>query len=229
MHNIVLLVLLGGLVGTASTSPARGARREGGAARARAAAERERLARAVHDGVLQTLAYIHRRGDEIGGEAAELSVHGRRAGAIAAPLRLGHRRPDVADAADLRGVEGARSTCGCCSPRASAPTSRVVGARPTRCCSTAPVADEVDAAVEAALDNVRRHAGAGARAWVLLEDDRRRRGDRARRRRRRRAGRLLGAAERGRLGVASRSGAGSRTSAARSTWTTRPGGGASCG
>uniref|UniRef100_UPI001F5F3E55 ATP-binding protein n=1 Tax=Actinomadura roseirufa TaxID=2094049 RepID=UPI001F5F3E55 len=32
-------------------------------------------------------------------------------------------------------------------------------------------AGEVEAAVAAALDNVRRHCGDGARAWVLLEDD----------------------------------------------------------
>lgn len=31
-------------------------------------------------------------------------------------------------------------------------------------------AREVEAAVAAALDNVRRHCGPGARAWVLLED-----------------------------------------------------------
>lgn len=33
------------------------------------------------------------------------------------------------------------------------------------------VVDEVVAAVEAALDNVRRHAGEQARAWVLLDAD----------------------------------------------------------
>ena len=40
-------------------------------------AERARLARAVHDGVLQVLALIQRRGRELGGESAEL---GRMAG-----------------------------------------------------------------------------------------------------------------------------------------------------
>ena len=34
----------------------------------------------------------------------------------------------------------------------------------------APVAAELAAAVRAALDNVARHAGPGARAWVLVED-----------------------------------------------------------
>ncbi|GAA2221335.1 ATP-binding protein [Micromonospora olivasterospora] len=35
----------------------------------------------------------------------------------------------------------------------------------------APTAAELSAAVQAALDNVRRHAGPGAHAWVLLEDE----------------------------------------------------------
>ncbi len=32
-------------------------------------------------------------------------------------------------------------------------------------------AEEIAAAVAAALDNVRQHAGAGAHTWVLVEDD----------------------------------------------------------
>jgi signal transduction histidine kinase len=35
----------------------------------------------------------------------------------------------------------------------------------------APAAKELAAAVGAALDNVRRHAGADARAWILVEDE----------------------------------------------------------
>lgn len=34
-----------------------------------------------------------------------------------------------------------------------------------------PTARELAAAVGAALDNVRRHAGDGARAWILVEDE----------------------------------------------------------
>ncbi len=91
MHNIVLLVLLGGLIGLAVDLARTGLEREEQVLLERERLhERERIARVVHDGVLQSLAYIHRRGDEIGGEAAELSVHRRRAGALAAPLRLGH-------------------------------------------------------------------------------------------------------------------------------------------
>ena len=53
--------------------------------RTAAARERERLARDIHDSVLQVLALVQRRGNEIGGEAAEL---GRLAG-VATPT-MGH-------------------------------------------------------------------------------------------------------------------------------------------
>src|SRR5690606_3051655 len=46
--------------------------------------ERERLARRIHDSVLQVLAMVKRRGGELGGEAAEL---GRLAGEQEAALR----------------------------------------------------------------------------------------------------------------------------------------------
>ena len=56
-----------------------------------AAAERARLARAVHDGVLQVLALVQRRGRELGGEAAEL---GRLAGEQESALRALIRQQD---------------------------------------------------------------------------------------------------------------------------------------
>src|SRR5207247_6189326 len=49
-----------------------------------AARERERLARGIHDSVLQVLALVQRRGAELGGESAEL---GRLAGEQEAALR----------------------------------------------------------------------------------------------------------------------------------------------
>jgi signal transduction histidine kinase len=128
-----------------------------------ARAERDRLARTVHDGVLQTLAFIHRRASDLGGETARL---GAMAGEQERILRTLVSQADleavgraVSGDADLRGllrhVEGE-------GVQLVPPADAVL--LPRR------VADEVVAAVEAALDNVRRHAGDDARAWVLLDD-----------------------------------------------------------
>ncbi|WP_318272359.1 DUF5931 domain-containing protein, partial [Microbispora triticiradicis] len=60
--------------------------------------ERERLARGIHDSVLQVLALVQRRGAEIGGEAAEL---GRLAGEQEAALRALVQAPPITRAPDL--------------------------------------------------------------------------------------------------------------------------------
>ena len=68
---VVLLLLLGSLFGLAVDLARDGQERlEAVLAERERLRERERLSRAVHDGVLQALAYIHRRGSEIGGESA---------------------------------------------------------------------------------------------------------------------------------------------------------------
>jgi signal transduction histidine kinase len=123
--------------------------------------ERERLARGIHDSVLQVLALVQRRGAELGGEAAEL---GRLAGEQEATLRalVGVREAAVpgADTADLRTLLGRYAS------------ARVSIASPaTPVLLPAHVANEIDAAVGSALDNVAIHCGPGTRAWVLLEDD----------------------------------------------------------
>ncbi|MFA1542065.1 MacS family sensor histidine kinase [Actinomadura monticuli] len=123
--------------------------------------ERERLARRIHDSVLQVLAMVQRRGGELGGEAAEL---GRLAGEQEAALRAliggAPAPPRVPDAdADLRPLLTAHAS-----------TSVTVSTPATEVPLPAHAAREVAAAVAAALDNVRRHCGGGARAWVLLED-----------------------------------------------------------
>ena len=123
--------------------------------------ERERLARTIHDSVLQVLALVQRRGAELGGEAAEL---GRLAGEQGATLRalVGVGAPTVTASGevDLRGLVGRH---------ASALVS--VGVPATPVSLPAPVAAELLAAVGSALDNVRAHAGSGAKAWVLVEDE----------------------------------------------------------
>jgi signal transduction histidine kinase len=176
--------------------------------------ERERLARDIHDSVLQVLAMVQRRGTALGGEAAEL---GRMAGEQEVALRtlvssgLVPTARASYDAALGRGVvpagagehglgdglwdggadgsggpggpgagrqdgpagedPGERGPCDLRSLLAPYTGSRVTFAEPG-----APVlletaaAKELAAAVGAALDNVGRHAGADARAWILVED-----------------------------------------------------------
>ncbi|MEU9448218.1 DUF5931 domain-containing protein [Streptomyces sp. NPDC048277] len=142
--------------------------------------ERERLARDIHDSVLQVLAMVQRRGAVLGGEAAEL---GRMAGEQEVALRTlvsGGLVPasrvseDEAEGAVVRLVE---------EPDDSGPAdlrtllARYAGSRVSLAEPGAPVplppaaARELAAAVGAALDNVRRHAGEGARAWILVEDE----------------------------------------------------------
>ncbi len=74
VNNIVLLVLLGVIVGLVVRLAFRAEAQLAEAVRRQAAtAERERLARRIHDEVLQVLALVQRRGAEIGGPTAELA------------------------------------------------------------------------------------------------------------------------------------------------------------
>ena len=116
IHNIVLLILLGWLIGLSTTLARESQRLLEVSVRAEESyTERERLARIVHDGVLQTLTFINRRGNEIGGAAQELAT-------LAADQERSLRdlvsgRPRVVDAADttdlavvLRGLADERVT-----------------------------------------------------------------------------------------------------------------------
>ena len=129
---------------------------------AAAAVERARLARAVHDGVLQVLALVQRRGAELGGEAAEL---GRLAGEQEVALRTLIRAQDavvstpneaMVDLAAASSALGTRPGVHVATPGSAVEVPRVV-------------ADELVAAVGACLDNVRGTSGRARRAWVLLE------------------------------------------------------------
>ncbi|MEU6462004.1 DUF5931 domain-containing protein [Streptomyces sp. NPDC046976] len=146
--------------------------------------ERERLARDIHDSVLQVLAMVKRRGTALGGEAAEL---GRLAGEQEVALRTlvaggllpvariaedtavpvaktadpaYDEDPDGIGPVDLRTLLApfARDGVNLAEPGAPVPLPPAA-------------ARELAAAVGAALDNVRRHAGADARAWILVEDE----------------------------------------------------------
>ncbi|MFJ3652471.1 MacS family sensor histidine kinase [Streptomyces nigra] len=143
--------------------------------------ERERLARDIHDSVLQVLAMVQRRGAVIGGEAAEL---GRMAGEQEVALRtlvsgglvpVSRVSEDAADGALVRAVEvpdddgGPVDLRALLAPYAGARVSLAEPGAPVRLAPDA--ARELTAAVAAALDNVRTHAGEGARAWILVEDE----------------------------------------------------------
>lgn len=143
--------------------------------------ERERLARDIHDGVLQVLAMVQRRASALGGEAAEL---GRLAGEQEVALRtlvsgglvpVSRVSEDAALGAVVRAVdepddeEGPLDLRSLLAPYA---TSRVTLSEPGAPVPLATAAaKELTAAVGAALDNVRKHVGPEARAWILVEDE----------------------------------------------------------
>lgn len=161
--NAFLLVIGGPLVGFMCESLQRMAAERDRAERAAAtAAERARLARVVHDGVLQVLALVQRRGHELGGEADEL---GRLAGEQELALRSLIRSQDAAQSTPNHGTLDLGAALGALESRAGVS----VAAPATHVELPSPLVSEMVAVVTACLDNVTRHVGAGAPAWVLLE------------------------------------------------------------
>ena len=158
--NGFLLLIGGPIVGFMVESLQRMAAERDRAQRdAAAAAERARLARAVHDGVLQVLGLVQRRGGELGGEAAEL---GRLAGQQEVALRTLIREQDQVAPGTAGTTDLAAALVHLERPGVAVVTSGKVEL-------ATEVASELAAAVAACLDNVARHVGPDARAWVLLE------------------------------------------------------------
>ncbi|NRQ35852.1 sensor histidine kinase [Nonomuraea sp. NN258] len=157
VNGAVLLFLSGVVVGHVARLAKQAEERLQLAAEMEAAQrERDRLARGIHDSVLQVLALVRRRGQEIGGPAAEL---GRLAGEQEVALReLIASRPAPTGSADLRALLMRHG-----SPEITVSTPATPLILP------AGVAAETAAAVRAALDNVREHCGPDARAWVFAE------------------------------------------------------------
>ncbi|MFH8888828.1 MacS family sensor histidine kinase [Streptomyces sp. NPDC017949] len=183
LHNVLLVwvasIAIGYVVEVARASEATLARALEIEAATR---ERERLARDIHDGVLQVLAMVQRRGTELGGEAAEL---GRMAGEQEVALRtlvssgLVHpsrvsRDESLGALVDTYEVDEPDAGSGeldlrsLLAPHAGSKVSFAEPGAPVML--RVPAARELAAAVSAALDNVRKHAGEGARAWILVED-----------------------------------------------------------
>ncbi|MFE4614808.1 MULTISPECIES: MacS family sensor histidine kinase [Streptomyces] len=144
--------------------------------------ERERLARDIHDSVLQVLAMVKRRGAAMGGEAAEIArMAGEQEVALRTLVAGGLTRPslvseDESEGAVVRVVDVDDEPDDgtpvdlrlLIAPRAGAKVTLSEPGAPVLL--PPPAARELAAAVGAALDNVRVHAGEDAHAWILVED-----------------------------------------------------------
>jgi signal transduction histidine kinase len=122
---------------------------------------RERLAREIHDSVLQVLTLVARRAHDLGGEGVEL-------GRLAAEQEI-KLRTLIGTSALAEPAEGTVDLRSVLAPFASETVTLAMPA--TRIGLSTRVCDELVAAVRSALDNVGQHAGPHARAWVLVEDD----------------------------------------------------------
>jgi signal transduction histidine kinase len=161
VFGVALLLLAGGVGGYVVRLADRAAAASARVARVEAAtAERERLAADIHDSVLQVLALVARRGAALGGEAAEL---GRLAAQQESALRTLVATP--LPVVDDQGEQDLRALI-----------EPLAGERVTVSCPAVPVplasevAHALASAARAALDNVDRHAGPAAQAWLLVED-----------------------------------------------------------
>ena len=161
LNGVVLLLLAGVVVGHLARLAAEVETERRHVLEVEAASrERERLARDIHDSVLQVLAMVQRRGAEAGGEAAEL---GRLAGQQEAALR------SLVGEGQAASGPGDVDLCALVLPIGSDQVTVSAPAQAVRLEKTA--AGELASAIRAALDNVRRHCGEQARAWVLVEDE----------------------------------------------------------
>lgn len=163
-HNATAIIELaiGMAIGMAAQTARRAHDELQEAARLTAAVqERERLSRQVHDGAIQVLALVAKKGHEIGGATAELadlaSEQERALRRWLASADVDHETDGAT--VDLRSLLRSRESdrVSLSLPATPVPLGRRVGA-------------ELDAAVANALDNVGRHAGPDAHAFVLVED-----------------------------------------------------------
>ncbi|MEJ2888781.1 MacS family sensor histidine kinase [Actinomycetospora aeridis] len=166
LFDAQLLVVAGLAVGLAADTMRRSVEQLRAAAALEAAtAERERLARDIHDGVLQVLALVRRRGDELArtdgtAPAVELA---RLAGEQEVALRR------LITSAPVPGPDGTVDLSSRLAGVVPAHASLAVPAEPVLL--PAAVVDELAAVVREGAGNAAAHAGPGAGLWVLVEDD----------------------------------------------------------
>jgi signal transduction histidine kinase len=160
--NVFLILIGGPIVGFVCAQLTRLSIERAVAERAAAeATERARLARAVHDGVLQVLALVQRRGRGAGGDLGELA---RLAGDQERALRSLIRQQDTLSDGRVGGdlaiaLEELTRTRGATLTVPGGPVPL----------PPATVA-ELTGAVGACLDNVAVHVGEDAPAWVMVQD-----------------------------------------------------------
>lgn len=163
-HNatVIIELAIGMAIGMAAQTARRAHDELRRAARLTAAVqERERLSRQVHDGAIQVLALVAKKGHEIGGATAELAdLASEQERALRRWLASTDVDRDTDGATiDLRALLRRRESdrVSLSLPATPVPLGRWAGT-------------ELDAAVGNALDNVGAHAGPGAHAFVLVED-----------------------------------------------------------
>jgi signal transduction histidine kinase len=125
-------------------------------------AERERLNRIVHDGVLQVLALVEREGPGLGPRGIRLASLAREQESRLRVLLL-DRNPleaPVDDQVDITSVLDRHES-----------STVTVSAMAEHVMVSSREALEIDAVVTEILANVAKHAGPDARAWVLLEHE----------------------------------------------------------
>ena len=124
--------------------------------------ERERLARIVHDGALQVLALVEREGPELGPRGLRLAELAHES---ETQLRNLIRDKEILSENATRQVDLAAALDRFQS------TKVVVSTMAGQVLVPRLIAEEVEAALIEALKNVEKHAGPGAKAWVLLEQE----------------------------------------------------------
>ncbi len=159
-RDAVLLIGTGFVLGLVATAARRATEQLRRAARAEAAtAERERLARSIHDGVVQVLARVRSRGGHLGGEAGELA---RLAGEQEIALRSLFSATPPGSATGEQDLAAALAPLA--SPRVEVSVPATVVPLPSG------DVEELVAVTREALANTARHGGPDAKSWVLVED-----------------------------------------------------------
>jgi signal transduction histidine kinase len=124
-------------------------------------AERERLNRIVHDGVLQVLALVEREGPGMGPRGVRLASLAREQESRLRVLLLDRTLDQpAADHVDITAVLDRHES-----------STVTISAMAERVMVSSREALEIDAVVTEILANVAKHAGPTARAWVLLEHE----------------------------------------------------------